>query len=164
MKKFFYIVLVSIVVASSFFTYQSVAFAQDPFDRGDEGYSAIAPERETSANKETAKQGVFPLRNPLKFESIGELLNNFADLAAFVLVLVAVVLIIFTGFQFVAAQGKPEELKRLGVKLGYIILGVGIVIGARLIINVVINTLEATGAVNQSTVDNARGAANPTTY
>jgi len=107
-------------------------------------------------------QSVFTISNPLsnKFSNLGELINGFADIVAYLLIIIAVLMIIWTGFQFITAQGKPERLKELSSRMGFIVLGIAIVIGARLIVNIVINTLESSGAVNQSTINAARDAAN----
>ncbi len=57
------------------------------------------------------------------------------------------------------ARGNMEEIKERKNQLLYIVIGVAIVIGARIIISVVINTLEATGIVTPSVINSAKTAA-----
>ncbi len=67
-------------------------------------------------------------------------------------------MLIWVGLQFVLAQGKPERMKELKNWLLWIVIGVAIVIGARIIVTVVINTLEATGTVSPRVIENANNA------
>lgn len=154
MKKFYIIVALLFLQA----VFLGPVYAQETIIAPGNPDGASSPS--SSAKPVTA----FSLQNPLnnKFSNLGELVNAFADIAAYVLVIVAVLMIIFTGFQFITAQGKPERLKELGTRMGYIVIGVAIIIGARIIVNVIINTLASTGAVNKSVIENARDAANPT--
>jgi hypothetical protein len=91
----------------------------------------------------------FALTNPLKgIDSVGALLNKFIEIVSYLLILAAVLMIVYTGLKLILARGNPEELKEQGKRLGYILIGVALVIGARVIITVVINTLQATGTVD----------------
>ena len=116
------------------------------------------PATETKTN---STSDVFTLKNPLKFNTVGEVINGFLEIATYVLIILAVLAFIWTGFLFVynASTGNSSKLSELKTRLLYIILGVAIVIGARIIIQVVINTISATGAVDQKVIESANKAA-----
>jgi len=99
------------------------------------------------------------LQNPLAVDSVSGLIQKFVEIFSYFVIILAVLAFIWVGFQFVLAQGKPDRLKELKTWLAYIVIGVAIVIGAQIMINIIINTLAATGMVNQDTLDSVRGAA-----
>ena len=102
---------------------------------------------------------VITLHNPLQnVTSIGQLVQNFADIFTYLVVLFAVLMLIWTGLQYVLARGNPEKMKENSQRLMWIVIGVAVVIGARILVQVVINTLEATGAVNSTVITNANKA------
>lgn len=104
--------------------------------------------------------GTFTLSNPLKVNSIGDLIQNFVEIFSYLVILLAVLALIYVGFLYIVSQGKPEKRKELNNWLFYIVIGVAVVISARLIVNVVINTLSATGTVNPNVIQSAKNAAN----
>ena len=107
----------------------------------------------------TGNTGTFTLSNPLKVNSIGGLIQNFLEIFSYIVILIAVLALIYVGFLYVMSQGKPEKRKDLGNWLVNIVIGVAVVIAARLIVNVVINTLSATGTVDPGVIQSARNAA-----
>lgn len=119
------------------------------------GTSKDVKVQETGSN--TTK--VITLENPLKVNSIGELVQNFVEIFSYIVVLGAVLALIWVGLQFILARGNPTKMSELKDWLKFIIIGVAVVIGARLIIQVVINTLAASGAVDQRTIQSAQNAA-----
>ena len=66
--------------------------------------------------------------------------------------------IVWVGFQFILAQGKPDRMNELKTWLLWIMVGIAVVIGARLMVDIVINTLGATGVVDQSVIQSVRSA------
>ncbi len=62
----------------------------------------------------------------------------------------AILAIIWVGFKFVLAQGNPEKIKEARTWFFYIIIGLAILISARVIVEVVQNTLIKSGVVNQN--------------
>src|SRR3989344_4121375 len=96
------------------------------------------------------------IQNPLKVNSLSELITKVIDGASYLLIIFAVVAIIWQGMMLVLARGNPEKMKEASARLGYILIGVAIVIGARLLVGVIVNTLDSTGAVNDTTIDSAR--------
>jgi len=102
----------------------------------------------------------FFLQNPLdrRFDSVGGLVQGFLEILSYIVVLFAVLMLIWTGLQFILSQGKPEKMNELKERLLWIVVGVAIVIGARIIVSVVINTLSATGTVSPGVIQNANNA------
>jgi len=103
---------------------------------------------------------IFTLQNPLKVNSIGELLQSFIQIFTYLVIIFAVLMFIWIGFQYVvnAAQGNAKKIEELHKQLMWLVVGVAIVIGARVIIEIVINTLSATGAVSPGVIDSANRA------
>ena len=104
--------------------------------------------------------GTFTIQNPLSASNstIGGIVQTAAQIFAYVVVLIGVLALIWTGLQYVLAQGNSEKLTKLKSQLLWIVVGIAIVIGARIIISVVINTLAASGVVNQNIINNAQDA------
>jgi len=104
---------------------------------------------------------LFYLQNPLdqsKFNTVGGIINGFADIFTYLAVLFAVLMIIYVGLRFVLAQGNPVELTTRKDQLLWLLVGVAIIIGARLIVSVVVKTLETAGVVNTSVTNSANNA------
>jgi len=102
--------------------------------------------------------GTFTIKNPLKADSVSEIVQTAAQIFAYVVVLIGVLALIWTGLQYVLAQGNSEKLSKLKEQLLWIVVGIAIVIGARIIISVVINTLAASGVVNQNIINSVQDA------
>ncbi|MEI6396783.1 MAG: pilin [Candidatus Taylorbacteria bacterium] len=99
--------------------------------------------------------GTFTIKNPLQANSVSELVQTASQIFAYVVVLIGVMALIWTGLLYVLAQGNSEKLTQLKKQLLWIVVGIAIVIGARIIINIVVTTLSKSGAVNQSIINNA---------
>lgn len=84
-------------------------------------------------------------------------MNGVIEIFTYLVILLAVLMLIWVGFKFVLAQGNVEEMKKLKNMLLWIVVGVAVVIGARIIVKVVINTLEATG-VDKNVIQSANNA------
>jgi len=110
-------------------------------------------------NSNTAPQKVVTLTNPLKVDSVGGLIQNFVEIFSYIVILGAVLALIWVGLQFILSRGNPAKMNELKDWLILIIIGVAVVIGARLIIQVVINTLSASGAVDERTIQSVKKAA-----
>jgi len=108
----------------------------------------------------TATNGIFTLSNPLKVDSIGGLVQSLVEIFSYIAIIFAVVMIIYTGFQYVtnAAQGNAKKIEELNKQMLMIIIGVAIIIAARVMVQVVINTLEVTGVVSPEVIQSANKA------
>lgn len=100
------------------------------------------------------------LKSPLNknLDSVGALLNAGLTIFTYIAVLIAVISFIVVGLQFILARGNASKLEEAKTRLWAIIIGVTIVIGAKLIVSVVINTLSATKVVNDNITNSAKQA------
>lgn len=98
------------------------------------------------------------LKNPLKVNSVGAAVNEAAKIFSYVAVLFGVIMLIWVGFQFILARGNPDRLSELKSWLLWIVVGLAIVIGARIIIQLVVNTLDATNLVDENVIQGANQA------
>ncbi len=113
-----------------------------------------------TSNPQYVSGGVGKLSNPLSgATSVGQIVGTFAQVFTYIVVLFGVLALIWTGLQYILAQGKPDKLTELNKKLLWIVIGIAIVIGARIIVGLVINTIAATGAVNPNVIQQAQNAA-----
>jgi hypothetical protein len=158
----FFAAVVALVGVVSTPTYADEPARYDqPTSAGDLGGRPAVKNPPTSAGDlgGGSGQSTFTLRNPLKgIDSVGGLLSKFIEILSYLLILFAVLMIIWTGLQMILARGNPEGLKEQGKRLGYILIGVALVIGARVIIMVIINTLEATGTVDPRVIQSTNRA------
>ena len=121
------------------------------------------PSGDTGANIATptltsTKADIVPLKNPLssKFNTVGGLINSLMEIFSYVAIIVAVLALIWVGFQFIMAQGNTEKIGELKTWFYYIVIGTAIILASRLIVSVIINTLEASGAVSQDVIQKVR--------
>jgi hypothetical protein len=56
---------------------------------------------------------------------------------------VAVCFIIYSGFLFVTARGKPEQITKAKTNFFWTIIGVAILLGARVIVSIITGTIES---------------------
>ena len=92
--------------------------------------------------------------------SVGALLNTGIMIFTYLVVLGAVIAFIIVGLKYIMARGNSAKITEATTWLRNIIIGVAIVIGARVIIQIVINTLKATGTVNTEVIQSAENALN----
>ena len=110
----------------------------------------------TPTTPATSNTNIKTLTNPLKgVTSVGDLVNKFVEIFSYLVIIFAVLALIWVGFQFIMAQGDTAKMSELKGWLLNIVIGVAIVIGARLIISIVVNTLQATGAVDSKVIEGA---------
>ncbi len=87
--------------------------------------------------------GSTKLANPLKVNTIQELLNLILQVVVTLAVPIIVLFIIYSGFLYVTAQGKPEAIKKATTAFTWTIIGGVIVLGASLLLTVITNTVNA---------------------
>lgn len=115
------------------------------------------PNSGTPTNPST---NTFYLQNPLspQFNTVGGIVGGFLEIFSYIVILLAVLMLMWVGLQFILAQGNPERMNELKGWLFWIVIGVAVVIGARIIVTVVINTLNATGVVSPGVIQSANNA------
>jgi hypothetical protein len=90
----------------------------------------------------------FQLTNPLDLPddaSLIDVLNMIVDAAMYIAIPVIVILIIYTGLKFVMAQGNETKIKEAKQMFYYVIIGTAIILGAKVLVSIVENTM---GALN----------------
>jgi heme/copper-type cytochrome/quinol oxidase subunit 2 len=111
-------------------------------------------------NTTSSNTSIFTLQNPLKVDSIGGLVQAFLEIITYIVIIFAVLMFIWIGFKYVvnAANGNASEIKKLHSQLMWLVIGVAIIIAARVIVQVVINTISATGTVSPNVIQSANNA------
>ncbi len=140
-----------IFAITSLFIMPAVAFAEADFGFGHEGQLPDTTEA-GAANRAAAAAGsqeVTKLKNPLNADSFEGLFRDIlSDIIIPVTALIGVVFIIYAGFKFVTAQGKPEKVTEAKKRLMYVLIGVAIIIAAEVILDLLLNTLTQIADVN----------------
>lgn len=143
------------IILLLFCSFNLVVFAQDSVG-GAGAKSDVGGPKQTQSN-------IFTLQNPLNknINSVGGLIQAFLEIITYLFIIFAVLMFIYVGFQYVtnAAQGNAKKIEELHKQLLWLVVGVAVVIGARVIIQVVINTISATGTVSPSVIESANRAA-----
>lgn len=82
------------------------------------------------------------LQNPLKYNTISEFLT--ASLKAFTTIAfpIVVLMVIYSGFLFVSAQGNEEKLKKAKATIVWTIIGALIVLSASVLVTVISGTVD----------------------
>ena len=109
------------------------------------------PSANTVGQPVTTGQTFYEVKNPLGANSFCGLIKNLLQAAIAIGIPVAVLFIVYAGFKFVLAQGKPEELKKARQNFLWTLIGIAIFLGAWLLANVVANTVNQLGG-NQSII------------
>lgn len=135
MKKILFALLLIFAATSVFHVAQAAVSGNDGT-----GVSGNAPQASQPAQK---------LQNPLKVTSIKEVIFLAVNIMVYIGVSFAILAIIFVGFKFVMAQGKPEEISKAKEWFLYIIIGLAILISAKVIVEIIQNTLVKSGVVNE---------------
>ena len=83
------------------------------------------------------------LRNPLQSTTFIELIDRLLTALIYIAIPIAVVALVYTGFKFVMSQGNEKELTDAKRNLKYVLIGITIIISARVIIAIIRTTLES---------------------
>ncbi len=85
------------------------------------------------------------LENPIDADTFKELVEAILKVVVTIGTPIAILAIIYSGFLFVSAQGKPEKLKDARIALLWTIVGVAVLLGAQLLATVIKGTIEGLG-------------------
>jgi len=86
------------------------------------------------------------LQNPLgRTSTFEQLVENIANIVFKLGFVVAAIFIIYSGFKFVTAQGREDELKKAKDNFKWVIIGTAVLLGAKIIATAVRNTIEGLG-------------------
>lgn len=115
----------------------SVLYAQDSaVVTDDEGDSAVVTGSGSSG-------GSVSLDNPLGDKDLMDLINEILGVLLVFAVPIIVFFIIFAGFKYVTAQGKPGEIETANRALLYAVIGGVLILGARVLMEVIGGTISA---------------------
>jgi hypothetical protein len=95
----------------------------------------------TFAQINSGKELQIGIKNPLKVNSVADVMKVFFDVLVQLGSVAVVLAIIYAGFLFVVAKGNPEELKKAKTTLYWTIIGALVLLGAQVIAKVIENTL-----------------------
>jgi hypothetical protein len=98
--------------------------------------TAPAPASDTTSNS----SGAIELGNPLRAQSLQELIMEILGYVQAIGFMVITVMIIYIGFQFVVAQGNPEAVSKARTSLIWTLIGGLILLGASALATVVAST------------------------
>lgn len=103
----------------------------------------VSPQQPQPSNPVPPKK-VPPIRleNPLKVKTISELLHLILDIVIIFAIPVIVFFIIYSGFLYVTAQGKPDQIKKATTAFTWTIIGAVIVLGAKALEVIITNTVK----------------------
>jgi hypothetical protein len=123
----------ALAAAAVFFALPIIAFAQSNSSTG--GVSNSVSGGATS----------YQVQNPLAASSFCGLIQNLLQAALAIGIPIAVLFLVYAGFKFVLAQGNPEKLREARSNFLWTIIGIGIFLGAWLLADLVVNTVNALG-------------------
>lgn len=81
-------------------------------------------------------------QNPISANTIPQLLGMLLKFAVRVATVIAVVYLIWSGFLFVKAQGKPEEIERAKRAFFFAVIGTMLMLGAEVIAQAISKTVQ----------------------
>ena len=83
------------------------------------------------------------LRNPLRFTTLTAFLEGVIDVLLIIAVPIVVFFIIYAGFLYVTAQGNEEKIRKATTAFTWAVVGGLLVLGARVLIEVIQGTVNA---------------------
>jgi hypothetical protein len=103
----------------------------------------------TYASVAAAQQGQTPrIQNPIRAQSISAFIADVLNAIVQIGIPICILAIIWVGFRYVKAQGKPDELKEVHAAFLYTVIGIAIFIGASIIAGVIQGTICDIGFTN----------------
>ena len=82
------------------------------------------------------------LDNPIKFNSLGQLVTAIIDIIIQIAVPLAALFLIYSGYLFVSARGSDEDLKKAKSIFLWTLVGIAVLLGAKLLSGVIEGTIE----------------------
>jgi hypothetical protein len=108
---------------------------------------AVYGDQTGSPSTGSGSAGAHVLQNPLgnNINSVCGLVIALLRAITIIGIPIAILFIVWAGFQFVLAQGNSTKLTVARNNFLYVLIGIGIFVGATLIANVIVNTLANLG-------------------
>jgi hypothetical protein len=96
------------------------------------------------------------LTNPLKVNSVQELLFLIVDVLIFIGVILAVLMFVFIGFKFVMAQGNSDAIAEARRWFFWAVVGTAVLVSSKVIVGIIKDTFVGAGIVDQRLFDEPR--------
>lgn len=116
----------------------AMAFAQGVPPSQFGGGTPVPPSQFGSSKSQT-------LQNPLKFDTVCGFIKQVFQAVMIIGIPVATFFIIYAGFLFVVARGRPEALTKAKTNALYVVIGVAVFLGAWVLAQIIGATLQALG-------------------
>jgi len=152
-KKYLVLILATVLLlgGTSVYARSEILLGETPKDVSTVGNgTSDAVSRPNGTPDVTAKSvpKIVKLDNPIAAKNISELLLSLVSLAISLGSIVAVLMFIYIGFKFIMAQGSDSELKEAKQWFLYAVIGTALLVGSKVVVEVVKNTVLSTGLVN----------------
>ncbi len=93
----------------------------------------------------------FELKNPLDFETVCGFLKAVFNAVITIGIPIATLFIVWAGFLFVTARGRPEALQRAKQNAMWVVLGLAVFLGAWFLSQIIAATIQALGGPSITT-------------
>jgi hypothetical protein len=107
------------------------------------GFAAVEPERVPETPSAGGEGFSYSLKNPIKVDSIQELLIILLNLVIILATPIVVLFIILAGFKYVTARGNPNQIQEATQALTYAVIGGVLIIGAVAIAEIIKDLVNA---------------------
>ena len=84
-------------------------------------------------------QKLAAITNPLKADSIPELIQSVAGFAVAIGLPIAIIFIVYSGFLFVTARGDEKKLETAKAGIQWSLIGAALIVGASFLAEAVVN-------------------------
>lgn len=82
------------------------------------------------------------LQNPLKYESIQQLVPALLDIATQIGLVICTFFIIYAGFKYVTARGNSNDIEKAHSILLWSVVGTAVLLGAKVLASILANTVD----------------------
>lgn len=120
------------------------AFAQAPVDSNSTTQNSNSTTQNSNSTTHNSGNSVLPkITNPLKkeFSDIPSLIKGLVDIILRLATILAVLALVWVGLKFILAQGNPTEIAKARQALWWVIIGIAILFGAQIIVEIIKGTL-----------------------
>lgn len=140
-----------IIIATIFFTANTSVFAQEKVTAPVTDTRVQPPDTDCKVGSPDPKcKDLQTLGNPLKAKNIQQLILGIVNIAIYIGTLLAILMIIYTGFMYIMARGNPAKISEVHRLFMYVVIGTAILLGSKIIVEIIRNTVISAGLVDKS--------------